>query len=59
LAVGQRREFVMAWVSAPALTVRAMRQGYTLLADRRYLYENLDGGGFRAELPVDEEGSLS
>jgi uncharacterized protein len=33
-----------------------MRQGYTRLADRRHLYENLDGSGFRAELPVDEEG---
>ncbi|HET9490650.1 MAG TPA: putative glycolipid-binding domain-containing protein [Methylomirabilota bacterium] len=56
LAVGERREFVMAWVSAPALTVRPMRQGYTRLGDRRYLYENLEGSGFRAELPVDEDG---
>ena len=56
MAIGERREFVMAWVSAPGLTVRPMRQGYTRLADRRYLYENLDGSGFRAELPVDEDG---
>lgn len=56
LAVGERAELVMAWVSAPALTVRPMRQGYTRLADRRYLYENLEGTGFRAELPVDEDG---
>jgi uncharacterized protein len=56
LAVGARREFLMAWVFAPDLTVRPMRQGYTRLADRRYLYESLDGSGFRAELPVDEEG---
>lgn len=56
LAVGERREFVMAWVSAPALTVRPMRQGYTRLADRRYLYENLEGSGFRAELDVDADG---
>jgi len=55
MAVGERREFVMAWVSAPELTVRPVRQGYTRLADRRYLYENLDGSGFRAELPVDED----
>ncbi len=54
LAVGERREFLMAWVSAPELTVRAMRQRYTRLADRRYLYESLEGSGFRAELPVDE-----
>jgi hypothetical protein len=56
LAVGERREFVMAWVSAPALTVRPMRQGYTRLADRRYRFENLDGTGFRADLTVDERG---
>src|SRR5918996_2433968 len=40
LAVGERREFVMAWISAPELTVRPMRQGYTRLADRLYLFEN-------------------
>ena len=56
LSVGERREFVMAWVSAPELTVRPMRQGYTRLADRRYLYENLEGSGFRAELDVDADG---
>ncbi len=37
-----------------ALTVRAMRQRYTRRADRLYLYESLEGSGFRAELPVDE-----
>jgi hypothetical protein len=56
LAVGERREFIMAWVSAPELTVRPMRQGYTRLADRLYLFEDLDGSGFRAELPVDADG---
>jgi uncharacterized protein len=55
VAVGERREFVMAWVSAPELTVRAMRQGYTRLADRRYLYENVEGSEFRAELSVAED----
>jgi uncharacterized protein len=55
MAVGERREFVMAWVSAPELTVRPMRQGYSRLADRLYLFENLDGTGFRAELPVDKD----
>ncbi len=58
LAVGERREFVMAWVSAPELTVRPMRQGYTRLADRRYLFENLEGSGFRAELAVDADGVI-
>lgn len=56
LAVGERREFKMAWVSAPALTVSPSRQGYTRLADRTYLFESLDGSGFRAKLPVDEDG---
>jgi uncharacterized protein len=56
MAVGERRQFVMAWVSAPELTVHAVPQAYTRLADRLYLFENLDGSGFRAELPVDEAG---
>jgi hypothetical protein len=56
LAVGERREFRMAWIFAPDLTVRPQPQAYTRLADRTYLFENLDGSGFRAELPVDEEG---
>lgn len=55
LAVGERREFVMAWVSAPELSVRPVRQAYTRLSDRVYLFENLDGSGFRAELPVDDD----
>jgi len=55
MAVGERREFVMAWASAPELTVRPMRQGYTRLADRRYLYESLDGSGFKAQLSVDAD----
>ena len=54
MAIGERLEFVMAWVSAPELIVRPVRQGYTRLADRLYVYENLDGSGFRAELPIDE-----
>jgi uncharacterized protein len=55
MAVGERREFVMAWISAPQLTLRPMRQAYTRLADRRYLYESLDGSGFRAQISVDVE----
>jgi hypothetical protein len=56
LAAGERRAFVMAWVSAPALSVRPMRQGYTRLAERLYRYENLEGSEFRAELSVDADG---
>jgi uncharacterized protein len=56
MAVGERREFHMAWIFAPELTVHAKPQAYTRLAERLYLFENLDGGGFKAELPVDEDG---
>ena len=56
MAVGERRQFRMAWIFAPALTVRPQPQAYTRLADRLYLFENLDGSGFTAELPVDEDG---
>jgi len=55
LAVGERREYRMAWVLAPALTLQPVPQAYTRLAERLYLFENLDGSGFKAELPVDED----
>jgi len=56
LAVGERREFLMAWVDALGMTVRPQPQAYTRLADQLYLFEGLDGTGFKAELPVDEHG---
>jgi uncharacterized protein len=56
MAIGERRNFLMAWVVAPSLTVHAQPQAYTRLADRLYRFENLDGSGFSAELPVDEDG---
>jgi hypothetical protein len=56
MPVGERKEFRMAWVFAPDLTVQPQPQAYTRLADRTYLFENLDGSGFRARLPVDEHG---
>jgi uncharacterized protein len=56
MVVGERRQFRMAWIFAPDLTVHPQPQAYTRLADRLYLFENLDGSGFRAELPVDEDG---
>jgi hypothetical protein len=55
-APGERRVFRMAWVSAPALTVRPMQQAYTRLADGRWRYESLDGSGFAADLRVDADG---
>jgi hypothetical protein len=56
LQIGQRQEFRMAWVSAPDLTVVAKPQAYTRLEERLYLFESLDGTGFKATLPVDEYG---
>lgn len=56
MRVGERRQFLMAWVFGPDLTVQRQLQAYTRLADRLYLFENLDGSGFRAELSVDEDG---
>ena len=55
LGVNQRREYRMAWVSAPELTVEAKAQAYTCLKDGVYLFESLDGSGFKAELAVDDE----
>lgn len=56
MAVGEHRRFRMAWIAAPDLTVQRQPQAYTRLADRLYLFESLDGSGFRAELSVDEDG---
>jgi hypothetical protein len=56
LAVGERREYRMAWVNAPTLTVECKAQAYTRLAERRYRFESLDGSGFQVELPLDEQG---
>ena len=55
MAIGERREFRMAWVFAPDLSVQPQPQAYTHLEDRLYLFEALDGSGFRVELPVDED----
>ena len=55
MAVGERRQFLMAWVDASDLSVHPQPQAYTRLADRVYLFENLDGSGFQAELSVDED----
>jgi hypothetical protein len=56
MAVGERRSFRMAWVLGTELTVKPQAQAYTRVRDRLYLFENLDGSGFKAELPVDEDG---
>jgi hypothetical protein len=56
MALGERRLFRMVWIFAPDLTMHAQPQAYTRLAERLYLFENLDGSGFEAELPVDADG---
>ncbi len=57
LRLGERREFLVAWVDGVDLgAVKPQRQAYTRLAERRYLFESLDGSGFSAELPVDADG---
>jgi len=57
--MNNRAEYRMAWVDAitgPEITVKAMPQGYTRLEPNLYRYENLDGSGFTALLPVDDQG---
>lgn len=56
LEIGERREFRVAWVSAPDLTIVPRRQAYSRLSERVYLFEDLDGSGFQAELSFDEDG---
>lgn len=55
LLVGQRQEFRMAWINGPDLSFKAQAQAYSRLEDRLYLFESLDGSGFKVQLPVDEE----
>lgn len=56
MAVGERRQFRMAWIFGPDLSVRPQPQAYTRIAENLYCFENLDGSGFNVELPVDDEG---
>jgi uncharacterized protein len=56
LEPGERRTFRMAWVNGLDLSVHAQGQAYTRVDERTYVFESLDGSGFRAELPVDENG---
>jgi uncharacterized protein len=56
IAVGERRQFDVAWILAPDLTVQRQAQAYTRLTNRLYIFESLDGSSFRAELFVDKDG---
>jgi hypothetical protein len=37
------------------LSVKPQAQAHTQIVDRLYLFENLDGSGFTANLPVDAD----
>lgn len=56
LAIGERREFRMAWIDGTTLQLRAQSQAYTRLNERRYRFESLNDTGFESELSVDERG---
>ncbi|NUZ05796.1 putative glycolipid-binding domain-containing protein [Piscinibacter koreensis] len=56
LQIGERREFRMAWVAAPGLTVEARAQAYTRQEEHLFVFESLDETGFKASLAVDNDG---
>jgi hypothetical protein len=58
LAVGTSGELTATWVRFPDLTVLPLRQRYTRLGDRLYLYESLREGrpDFQARLEIDASG---
>lgn len=51
LVQGQRTPLDVVYIRFPEFTLQKVRQYYTKLGDRLYLYEG--ASGFRAELPVD------
>ena len=58
MAVGERREFQVAWIDGLVLSVKARTQAYTRLDETRYRFESLDGEPFQAEFEVDDEGII-
>ncbi len=58
LPVGGSAEIRTAYFVFPDVVPMAVRQRYTRLSDRRYLYEGLHNG-FRREFDVDEHGWVS
>lgn len=56
LAQDQREEIAVAYIEAPSLDLRVMRQAYTRLDARHLLYQNLDGDGFHAVLTLGDDG---
>jgi uncharacterized protein len=55
LPIGGSAAVRAAWVRFPELSVEVLEQVYHRTAERRYTYES-NGGAFRAELTVDEDG---
>ena len=58
LPVGASASAEAVWIRFPDLSVERLPQEYTRLADHRYRYSS-NGGGFRAELEVDERGIVT
>lgn len=58
LQVGDSAEIQVGWVVFPDLEVRAVRQRYHRLSERRYRYEGLHNG-FVAEFEVDAQGFVT
>lgn len=55
LSIGAPRDIDVVYVSVPELTVRPVRQRYTLLSADRPVYR-YESGSFSADLPVDDDG---
>lgn len=58
LPVGQSADITAAWLRYPELEFVPLRQRYTRLEERLYLYESLDSG-YRARLEVDDFGLVT
>ena len=58
LPVGRRQEIRTAWFMFPDIEGRAVRQRYTRVSERHYLYEGLHNG-FVAEFDVDDRGLVT
>jgi hypothetical protein len=60
LGPGEREEIRVAYANIPDMTVRPENQRYTCLEHHagggRYKYQSLNGSGFTADLPVDDDG---
>lgn len=55
LNIGEAAGISVVYLAVPELSFRVLRQRYTRLQDRLYLYESLSSG-YRAEIEVDGSG---